>query len=208
MKQGIAFWDKIASRYDKMTLNKYRQAYQDTIQLSKKYIDNNAVVLDFACGTGITAIDIAPFVNKIYCLDISDKMLDLARKKAELNRVDNIEFLNCDLFAGFLNKQKFDTILAFNVLHFLNNMDAAISRINELLTPNGIFISVTDCFGEKASYINMLKLFLGKIGIVPMIQKLKTDELTTIIKEKGFAILESKTLYPDPPNYFIVSKKQ
>lgn len=165
MEKGSVFWDKIASRYNKMALKKYGQAYQDTIQFSKQYINNNRVVLDFACGTGIAAIQIAPVVNKVYGVDISEKMLNVAREKAASDRINNIEFLNGDLFAGCLNEQKFDTILAFNVLHFLNDIDASIKRIYEMLRPNGIFISATDCFGEHKSLMNVLKLFFGKLEL-------------------------------------------
>ncbi len=41
--------------------------------------------MDFACGTGITTIQIAGFVREIHAIDISQRMIDIIKDKVEKN---------------------------------------------------------------------------------------------------------------------------
>ena len=51
MKSEV-FWDKMSSNYDNQ-VKKYQQIYTDTIERTKKYLEKEDIVLDFACGTEI-----------------------------------------------------------------------------------------------------------------------------------------------------------
>jgi len=75
------FWDKMSSNYDNQ-VKKYQQTYADAIESTKKYLNKDDIVLDFACGTGITTIQISGFVRKIHAIDISQRMIDIAEEKA------------------------------------------------------------------------------------------------------------------------------
>ena len=83
MKSWQKFWDRMASHYDVQVDKIYRRAYRDTVELSKKYLDQNQTALDMGCGTGITTVELAPWVKKILAIDISGKMIDAARTKVQ-----------------------------------------------------------------------------------------------------------------------------
>ena len=200
------FWDKMSSNYDNQ-VKKYQQTYADAIESTKKYLNKDDIVLDFACGTGITTIQISGFVRKIHAIDISQRMIDIAEEKAEKNQISNIKFYKTDLFNEEFEKNSFDVVLAFNILYFLKNAPGNISRIYELLKPGGLFISVTDCLGDKISLLNIIKLFLGKIGILPFMKMYSISELEDLVKDVNFKIIETANLYDNPPNYFIVARK-
>ena len=200
------FWDKMSSNYDKQ-VKKYQQTYADTIERTKKYLKKDDIVLDFACGTGITTIQISGFVRKIHAIDISQRMIDIAEEKAEKNQISNIKFYKTDLFNEEFEKNSFDVVLAFNVLYFLKNSPENISRIYELLKPGGPFISATDCLGENISLLNRIKYFLGRIGILPFMRMYSIAELEDLVSDADFKIIETANLYDNPPNYFIVARK-
>ncbi|MFW6130757.1 MAG: class I SAM-dependent DNA methyltransferase [Atribacterota bacterium] len=203
------FWNKAAKNYDTQVNKKYAKTNRDTIELSRKYLNSNQTVLDFACGTGIITIELAKNVKKMYAIDISEKMIEIARKKMINNRIDNLEFEVSNIFDPKLNGMEVNVLLAFNILYFLEDIDRALNRISELLPSGGLFISATDCLGERKSLKeNLLSFFLSKLGTIPLIKKYKTLELKNIIKSHGFKIVETKNLYHNPPNYFIVAKKQ
>jgi len=200
------FWDKMSSNYDNQ-VKKYQQTYADAIESTKKYLNKDDIVLDFACGTGITTIQISGFVRKIHAIDISQRMIDIAEEKAEKNQISNIKFHKTDLFNEEFEKNSFDVVLAFNILYFLKNAPENISRIYELLKPGGLFISVTDCLGDKISLLNIIKHFLGIIGILPFMKMYSISELEDLVKDVNFKIIETANLYDNPPNYFIVARK-
>jgi 2-polyprenyl-3-methyl-5-hydroxy-6-metoxy-1,4-benzoquinol methylase len=47
------------------------------------------------------------------------------------------------------SSESYDVILALNMLHTVPNPQDVMQRINEILNPDGLFISVTTCLGQK-----------------------------------------------------------
>lgn len=200
------FWDRMSSRYDSQ-VKKYRQTYRDTIERTKKYLDKDDIVLDFACGTGIATIQISGSVKEIHAIDISRGMIDIAEEKAAGDGIDNVRFLKTDLFDKGFEKESFDVGLALNILHFLKNAPENLNRIFELLKPGGMLISATDCLGEKKSFSNRIKKLLGRMGILPFMEMYSIPGLKKTITDAGFKIVETADLYDNPPNYFVVAQK-
>ena len=200
------FWDKMSSSYDNK-VKRYQQAYADTIERTKKHLKKDDIVLDFACGTGITTIRISGFVKEIHAIDISRKMIDIAEKKAEKAAIRNLKLYKADLFNEEFKENSFDVVLAINILYFLENAPENISRIYELLKPGGLLISATDCLGENISLSNRIKHFLSRTGILPFMRIYSISELKDQITDADFKIIETARLYDNPPNYFIVAKK-
>ena len=59
-------------------------------------------------------------------MDISEKMLEQARLKAERQEIKNIQFLEQDLLKNPL-EQEFDLIVVCRVLHHMPDLDAALT---------------------------------------------------------------------------------
>lgn len=70
-------------------------------------------ILDIGTGTGLIAIALAKeFKNaEIIGLDINPKAIDLAKKNARHHKVDNIKFIESDLFSN-LKEKDFDLIIS------------------------------------------------------------------------------------------------
>jgi len=56
MNKSEIFWDKISNRYDNR-IKKYEQTYIKTIENTRKYLNKNDIVLDYACGTAMREFD-------------------------------------------------------------------------------------------------------------------------------------------------------
>ncbi|MFC1956322.1 class I SAM-dependent methyltransferase, partial [Chloroflexota bacterium] len=81
-------------------------------------------------------------------------------------------------------------------------------RINELLKPEGIFISVSACMGDKKSLLSVLVFLASKMRIVPQhINLFKLPELQGIITSGGFQIVEYERMDDRVPHYCIVARK-
>ena len=59
--------------------------------------------------------------------------IKIAKEKAVEHKTENVYFAKSIIFDERHKKGSFDAIMAFNILHLLDNPDKAIKRINDLL---------------------------------------------------------------------------
>ncbi|MBI5961698.1 MAG: class I SAM-dependent methyltransferase [Chloroflexi bacterium] len=205
MTKSEKFWDRTAASYDQEE-KKDEQTYIQIIEKTKKYLKMSDIVLDFGCGTGLIANEIADQVKAIHAIDSSSKMIELAKKKAAARSIENIDYAHATLFDERYQGGSFDAILVFHVLHLLEDTHTVMQRINELLKPGGLIISVTPCMGEKRLTSTLLSL-ISKMGLVPTMRSFKSAELEDSIVSGGFDIVENECLRQNTQEYFIVAKK-
>lgn len=93
-------------------------------------------ILDFGGGTGLLALPLAKQAKSVTLVDISEKMLEQARLKAEQQVIKNIQFLEQDLLKNPL-EQEFDLIVVSRVLHHMPDVDATLSLFHQYLRENG-----------------------------------------------------------------------
>ena len=107
-------------------------------QAVEKQLDllSDKEILDFGGGTGLLALPLAKQAKSVTLVDISGKMLEQARLKAERQEIKNIQLLEQDLLANSLN-QEFDLIVVCRVLHHMPDLDAALSLFHQHLKEDG-----------------------------------------------------------------------
>ena len=93
-------------------------------------------ILDFGGGTGLLALPLAKQAQSVTLVDISEKMLEQARLKAEQQDIKNIQFLEQNLLANPL-EQQFDLIVVSRVLHHMPDLDATLAMFHHHLRENG-----------------------------------------------------------------------
>ncbi|MFF2089851.1 class I SAM-dependent methyltransferase [Paenibacillus sp. NPDC058174] len=205
MNKTERFWDKTASQYNQIE-QKDQDTYLHLIQRTKSHLNQNDVLLDYGCGTGLIANEIAADVQTIHAIDISSNMIAIAEKKANERNLTNINYAHAVIFDERYTKGSIDVVLAFHVLHLLEDEHIVLQRINELLKPGGLLISATPCVGEKL-LLGQLLSFAGKIGVMPSIKAFKIPHLVEAIKKANFSIVEADYLRKSSQEYFIVARK-
>ena len=107
-------------------------------QAVEKQIDllSDKEILDFGGGTGLLTLPLAKQAKSVTLVDISEKMLEQARLKAERQDIKNIQFLEQDLLEKPL-KQEFDLIVVCRVLHHMPDLDATLSLFYQHLKEDG-----------------------------------------------------------------------
>ncbi|MCG3221783.1 MAG: class I SAM-dependent methyltransferase, partial [Candidatus Heimdallarchaeota archaeon] len=206
MNKSEKFWDRTAKEYETKEI-KWEKIFNKAVENTKKYLSSNDVLLDYACGAGVITAQIASCVKETHAIDISSKLLDVAKRMANERKIENISFVKTTIFDERYQKESFDVITAFNILHLLEDSKEIIQRINELLKPGGLFISETPCLGEKKSLLGTFLSLLSKLRIVPYLNRLKFSELEDLLAERKFQIIETEDLQQKQTNYFIVAKK-
>ena len=182
------FWDRIARKYSRQPVAD-EAAYQHKLELTQRYLKADTEVLEIGCGTGSTALVHAAHVAHIRAVDISHEMLEIAREKARNARVNNVTFERGTLETIEVAPQSIDVLLALSVLHLLDDPDAAIRRIHDLVKPGGVVVSSTACLSD--SWLRYLGLVLpvGRwLGKLPMVRILSADRLTSWFRQAGFQI--------------------
>jgi len=207
MNKSEKFWDKQAENYAKDQQNIQLTDNKDFVS-TLKYLNINDTVLDYGCGAGIVSNAIADKVKEIQAIDISSKMIEVAERKAGELNIGNIKYTQATIFDERYQKESFNVILAFRILHMLEDIQAVMRRINELLKPGGVFISVTTCMGGKKAILSILVFLASKMRIVPQhINMLKLSDLEGLITGENFQIVECESMKDSVPHYYIVARK-
>lgn len=198
------FWDRMAKYLDQVE-RKDEPTNIKIIDNTKKYLKITDTVLDYGCGTGTAAIEIAGSVKTVTGIDISSKMIESAKGKTVERKVNNIDFVQTTIFDEKFKPGLYDVILCFNLLHLVEDKPNTMRRINELLKPGGLNISATPCI--KGTFLGVLLSTVSKIGLIPPIKSFKISELEDLIIDGNFEIVETECLHKSGQQYFIVAKK-
>ena len=133
-------------------------------------------ILDFGGGTGLLTLPLAKQAKSVTLVDISEKMLEQARLKAEQQDIKNIHFLEQDLLEKPLKKE-FDLIVVCRVLHHMPDLDAALSLFHQHLKADGQLL-IADFTKAEANHHGF-----------------ELTELEKQLIEHGFSSVHSQILY-------------
>ena len=138
-KEIIAFFDKLAPGWDNTN-----QRNEEVISeiLFKGGIREGIKVLDVACGTGVLFADYEKFDADIVGIDISENMVNIARKKFPEARVI------CGDATDYSFEDKFDVIMIYNAFPHFDEAEKLIENLSKALKPAGRF-SVAHGISEK-----------------------------------------------------------
>lgn len=211
MNKAEKFWDKLADSFDK-TEDQFGKIHIATIENTKKYLKAGHTVLDYGCATGNKSIALSGHVATLLGIDISSKMIEMAKRKAAEHQIKNVDFSHATIFDESLKEEAFNVVLAFNILHAIKENRQAVERISKLLKPGGLLISITPCLKEKMNLMNKLQLssylVMIKLGLVPnVLTRFKIHDIENLVKSGNFQIVDTEKLFHKLTSYFIVARK-
>jgi demethylmenaquinone methyltransferase/2-methoxy-6-polyprenyl-1,4-benzoquinol methylase len=132
-------FDRIAGRYDLIT---QLLSYGLDRRWKRRVAALSAArpglrVLDLACGTGDIAFALAARGAHVVALDITHRMLQLARRKR-----DGPLFVTGDMLALPFGDEAFDIVTTGYGLRNVPDISSAISEARRVLQPGGTFLSL------------------------------------------------------------------
>ena len=148
----------------------------------KKFVGYNKKVLEIGCGTGQLSIYFSTGNNNlIVSLDATLESLKIAKEFANKNNINNIEFVNTDIFDDVLAENYFDFIWCNGVLHHTKDPYKAFCIILKSLKKEGyILIGLYNKFGRVRTLIRKyLYIIFGKKYLKifdPTLKKLKISD--------------------------------
>ena len=187
MSASAKFWNNVAEGYAKQPIAD-EAAYQKKLQVTREYFHPNMNVLEFGCGTGSTAIAHAPYVQHIHAIDFSSNMIEIAQGKADAQNIQNVTFEQASIDELSVPDRTYDAVLGLNVLHLLENKEAVIAKIYNMLQPGGCFITSTVCLGDTMAWFQLIAPMGKFLGLFPLVKVFTVKDLEKSLTDAGFAI--------------------
>ena len=140
----------VKEQYDRLA-EKYDQRWQGYILSTLKCIinsiklDGSETILDIACGTGeLERLIISSHPKqKISGIDISRRMLDVARRKTEAYQ--NVNYIQAQASKLPFRDNSFDIIVSANSFHYFLNPEAALAEMRRVAKQDGRVIIMDWC---------------------------------------------------------------
>ena len=126
-------WTEQADRYDAAGERILKRFFEAEI------VETSDDVLDVGCGTGRLARDVARLASQgtVVGIDLSAKMLGLARERAAAENLTNVSFIQGDVQVHRFEPAVFDVAISSFGAMFFNDPVAAFSNIASALRPGG-----------------------------------------------------------------------
>lgn len=205
----VRFWDRAARKYASDPIADMA-GYERTLQEAARHLTPEARVFEWGCGTGTTALRLAPLVAHLTATDISAEMIAIAREKAAEGGPANLRFEVATPRTASWPEASFDAALAFNVLHLVADRAEALAGVRRWLKPDGVFISKTPCLKEMNPLIRAALPLMQALGKAPTVAVFDAAQLEAEITAAGFNILERArhgSNRKDPRLYLVAQKR-
>ncbi len=184
-----AFWDRIARKYAADPIADMA-GYETTLRRVQAFLSAEQDVLEIGCGTGTTALRLAPSTRRLLATDVSAAMIAIACEKLAARPMPQLSFAVADADAPVLGQGTYDVVLAFNLLHLVSDLDHALQLAMQALRPGGLLISKTPCIAEMNPLVPYLALPLMRaIGKAPHVLSFNGDRLQSAIARQGMEIV-------------------
>ena len=124
--------------------------YFDQVEARKYFIENHIPrfaeferwrgkkVLEIGCGIGTDTINFARAGAQVTTVDLSEKSMDLARKRAAIFGLeDRIRFClgNAEQLSAFVRVEPYDLIYSFGVIHHTPHPDIVLKQLRQYSRP-------------------------------------------------------------------------
>jgi 2-polyprenyl-3-methyl-5-hydroxy-6-metoxy-1,4-benzoquinol methylase len=168
--QAVAdYWNRRPCNIKHSTKPFESQEYFDEVELRKYFVEPHIVdfadfpsikdkkVLEIGCGIGTAAVGFARAgAKKVTAIDLSEKSLNIARKRAEIYGFSNIEFYqaNAEELSKTVPVEEYDLIYSFGVIHHTPYPEKILKELQSYLSPTGkLKIMVYYRYSWKAFWI-------------------------------------------------------
>lgn len=189
LSRSAAFWNRIARKYAKDPIADLG-GYEATLQRVKGLLSIKQDVLEIGCGTGSTALRLAPFTRTLLATDVSTEMIAIAQEKLAAQPVSRLSFAVADADVPVCADGIYDAVLAFNMLHLVSGLEPTLMNVVKALKPGGLLISKTPCISELNFLIRYLALPVMKaFGKAPPLLCFDEAMLKLAITRQGLEIV-------------------
>lgn len=199
MKKTIEEYNDLLSvKYDEATQGGFKWLPPSRLARSiKPYIKPDMDVLDIGVGTGQTSEIFIAQGARVVGIDISEKMLAIAKSKFNFKKL-----IKYNIEEGLLNlfsREKFDIIVSIGILEFVSDIKRVLLEMKGLLKKDGIIIFTYEIYEPNNTYgIKKVAPLGSGLENAPKllnfnVYRRTSDEVDNIIKDFSLQIVKRET---------------
>ena len=129
-------------------------------------------------------------------------MIGIANRKLADTAQNNLDFVVAEVEDDALGTA-YDAVLAFNLLHLVDELPATLRQIHKMIPKGGLLINKTPCLGSKKWLFGPMVWAMKLFGKAPDVQFFTPAQLENAITDAGFEIIEAA----DYGSRYIVARK-
>lgn len=197
-QENILFWDTAWSRVTKIHKEPPKLPYiHEVARKFKKYQVKK--VLDLACGSGWLSVFLSKYNFDVTGIDISKAAIELANRWKEEDQIQNITFLECDIFNLPFPEKSFDAIVFNSSLeHFrLDQAKSIFNKLSSILNDKGFFFGCFDQVGTgKGDYFELedhTHVYTDEMRKGMMLRNFSDDELKNLLTDFDILSFDKNT---------------
>lgn len=155
-------WDVLSPLYDLFETVYNGKCFKGIAEEIKNHVSKDDVVLECACGTGLLTLPMAQICKELIATDYSDGMLKQVQKK--VGEYANTKIQKASILEIPFEDNKFDVVVAANVIHLLDEPEKALAEMKRVCKPGGKLIIPTYVNKESKNSMIAAKL-LSMLGV-------------------------------------------
>jgi ubiquinone/menaquinone biosynthesis C-methylase UbiE len=106
--------------------------------------NDGATIIDVPCGGGVALRALHPDQDVRYiAVDVSEKMLARAKRRAKRRSLNQVEFAVADMRALTFGDGEADLVVCYSGLHMLDDPEPAVRELARCLKPGGKLVGTT-----------------------------------------------------------------
>jgi len=196
----VSYFGTIGGEWSTVRREMFGDSFTDEALLS--LISHDWMIADLGCGTGELTARLAPIVQGVCAVDMSQAMLEAARVR--LREYENVSFHEGDLLAIPLGDGSVDAACASLVLHHIADIDQAIAEMVRIVRQkNGTVLIIEMMKHDREEYRRQMGH--QHLGFEP-------EELKGMMEDAGlgevrYRVLTSRGEAKGPDLFVIVGKR-
>jgi ABC-2 type transport system ATP-binding protein len=202
------YWSRFSETYDQNQAYVVGKDFIGEIGKALSKLPKLGKTVELGCGTGVYTELILPKTTHLVATDLSNELLELARKRLGNNPKVTIQNENCR--ATSFASDAFDNVFMANLIHVVENPAQVLEECHRVLRKGGVLIIVT--------YTNVGMHLLEKIKLGVRFLKVwgkppkhthifSPEKLAGLMERAGFVIQESKLIGTRSKAVFVIGKK-
>lgn len=198
------FWDRVSGIYDLIETIYNGKVYQELGRTVVRQIEADDIVLECACGTGAISKSIASRCRHLTATDFSRGMLRQAAKNCR--DCDNITLRCADMTRLKCRDNRFDKVVAGNVIHLLDEPYAAVKELERVCKMGGKIIIPT--YINASGGVNRQAVRLFELAGVRFKRQYDLDSYKKFFADAGFSQVDYMVIDGRMPCAVAVITKQ
>jgi len=198
------FWDRVAILY-----SAFEKIYNGNVNMElcdevSELIEPKDIVLECACGTGMISRHIAVRCRKLIATDASVGMLRETRRRCRV--YDNVWVRKADIMELKFDDNRFDKVVAGNVIHLLDEPNEAVKELIRVCKPGGKVIIPTYINQNENSKNSIFSKLVDMLG-ADFKWQFNIDTYQEFFKKEGYTEVGYRIIEGKVPSMIAIITK-